>query len=103
MLDASLSERQLGFLKGRRIQDAIGAAHECLHNIKQKNQKALILKLDLKKAFDCIDWEFLRLILHAAGFGEQLINWILACVSNANFAVLINGEASSFFKSERGL
>lgn len=99
----SLSERQLGFLKGRRIQDAIGAAHECIHSTKQKNQKALILKLDLKKAFDCIDWEFLRLILHAAGFGALLTNWILACVTNANFAVLINGEASSFFKSERGL
>jgi hypothetical protein len=102
-LGKSLSERQLGFLKGRRIQDAIGAAHECIHSIKQKNQKALILKLDLKKAFDCIDWEFLRLILHAVGFGDLLTNWILACVTNANFVVLINGEASSFFKSERGL
>jgi hypothetical protein len=102
-LGNSLSERQLGFLKGRRIQDAIGAAHECLHNIKQKNLKALILKLDLKKAFDCIDWEFLRLILHAIGCGDHFTNWILACVSSANFVVLINGEASSFFKSERGL
>lgn len=102
-LGKSLSERQLGFLKGRRIQDAIGAAHECLHSIKQKNHKALILKLDLKKAFDCIDWEFLRLILHAIGCGDLFTNWILACVSTANFAVLINGEASNFFKSERGL
>jgi hypothetical protein len=102
-LGKGLSERQLGFLKGRRIQDAIGAAHECIHSIKQKNQKALILKLDLKKAFDCIDWEFLRLILHAVGFGDKFISWILACVTSANFVVLINGEATSFFKSERGL
>jgi hypothetical protein len=102
-LGKSLSERQLGFLKGRRIQDAIGAAHECIHSIKQKNQKTLILKLDLKKYFDCIDWEFLRLILHAVGFGDLLTNWILACVTIANFVALINGEASSFFKSERGL
>lgn len=90
-------------MKGRRLQDAIGAAHECLHSIKQKNQKALVLKLDLKKAFDSIDWEFLRLILHAVGFGDKLTSWILACVTSANFAVLINGEATSFFKSERGL
>ena len=39
-LGRSLSTEQLGFLKGRRIQDAIGAAHECIHNIKQKNIKA---------------------------------------------------------------
>jgi hypothetical protein len=102
-LGRGLSAEQLGFLKGRRIQDAIGAAHECIHSIKQKNLKALILKLDLKKAFDCIDWDFLRLALHSVGFGENFILWIMACVSSARFAVLVNGEATSFFKSGRGL
>jgi hypothetical protein len=102
-LGRSLSAEQLGFLKGRRIQEAIGAAHECIHSIKQKNQKALVMKLDINKAFDSIDWDFLRLVLHAVGFGIKLTNWILACVTSANFAVIINGEATSFFKSERGL
>jgi hypothetical protein len=102
-LGRSLSAEQLGFLKGRRIQDAIGAAHECIHSIKQKNLKALIMKLDLKKDFDSIDWEFLRLVLFTVGFGEKLSSWILACVTSANFVVLINGEATSFFKNERGL
>jgi hypothetical protein len=61
------------------------------------------MKLDLKKAFDSIDWDFLRLVLLSVGFGEQFTNWIMSCVTSANFAVLINGEASRFFKSERGL
>jgi hypothetical protein len=61
------------------------------------------MKLDLKNAFDSIDWDFLRLVLFAVGFGEKFINWILACVSSANSAVLINGEATSFFNLERGL
>jgi hypothetical protein len=101
-LGRSLSAEQLGFLKGRRIHDAIGAAHECLHSIKQKNLKALVMKLDLKKAFDCIDWDFLRLILHAVGFGDKFSTWILSCVTTANFAVLINGDPSSFLqKRER--
>jgi hypothetical protein len=84
-LGRSLSAEQLGFLKGRRIQDAIGAAHECIHSIKQKNIKALIMKLDLKKAFDSIDWDFLRLVLFTAGFGEKLSNWILACVTRCQY------------------
>jgi hypothetical protein len=63
----------------------------------------LILKIDLKKAFDSIDWAFLRLILHSVGFGIKFTDWIMACVTSANFAVLINGEATNFFKSERGL
>jgi hypothetical protein len=67
VLSRSLSGEQLGFLKGRQILDAIGTTQECLHNIKEKNSKALILKLDLKKAFDCIDWDFLQLILVQSG------------------------------------
>jgi hypothetical protein len=102
-LERSLSVEQLGFLKGRRIQDAIGVAHECIHSIIQKKQKALVMKIDLKKAFDSIDWDFLRLILLSVGFGIKFTDWIMSCVTSANFAVLINGEASRFFKSERGL
>jgi hypothetical protein len=54
ILSRSLSEEQLGFLQGRRIQDAIGTVHGCLHSIKKKKSKSLVLKLDLKKAYDCI-------------------------------------------------
>jgi hypothetical protein len=103
LLQRYISAEQLGFLKGRRIQDAIATAHECLHSIKQKNLKALVLKLDIHKAFDHIDWDFLRLILFSVGFEEKFSNWILSCVTNANIGVLINGEPSNFFKSERGL
>jgi hypothetical protein len=42
-LSRSLSAEQLGFLKGRQIQDAIGTTHECLHNIKQINLNPLYL------------------------------------------------------------
>jgi hypothetical protein len=71
LLQRYISAEQLGFLKGRRIQDAIATAHECLHSIKHKNIKALVLKLDIHKAFDHIDWEFLRLILFSVGFEKS--------------------------------
>jgi len=91
------------FLQGRRIQDVIGVAHESLHSIKKKNIKSLVMKLDLKKAYDNIDWEYLRLTLLTVGFGVQLTDWIMCCVSSLIFAVLINGEAMYYFKSGRGL
>jgi hypothetical protein len=78
-------------------------AHESLHNIKKKNTKSLVLKLDLKKTFHSIDWEYLRLILLTMGFGVKITDWVMSYVSSANFIVLINGEATKFFKSERGL
>jgi hypothetical protein len=54
-LSRALSEEQLGFLKGRQILDAVGVAQECIHSIKTKKLKAILLKLDLKKTFDFIN------------------------------------------------
>jgi hypothetical protein len=70
---------------------------------RSKKSKALILKLDLKKAFDCIDWDFLRLILTKSGFSLNSIKWIMCGVTTTNFSVLVNGEPSPFFRSGRGL
>lgn len=102
ILSRTLSGEQLGFLKGRQILDAIGTAHECLHSIKLKKSKVIILMLDLMKAFDCTDWD-LRLILIQSGFRQQTTKWLMSCVTSANFAVLINGETSPFFHSGREL
>jgi hypothetical protein len=103
LLSRALAEEQLGFLKGRQILDAIGTAQECLHSIKTKNIPAILLKLDLKQAFDCINWNFLHLILLQCGFGAATTNWMMGCITTATLAVLINGEASKAFHSERGL
>jgi hypothetical protein len=103
LLSRTLAEEQLGFLKGRQILDAIGTAQECLHSIKTKNLPAILLKLDLKQAFDCINWNFLHLILLQCGFGTVTTNWIMGCITTATLAVLINGEASKAFHSKRGL
>jgi hypothetical protein len=98
-----LLAEQLGFLEGRQIHDAIGTSHECIHSIKKKILKAVILKLDLQKAYNSISWDFLRMVLRQIGFGLQLTNWIMSCVNTTSFAVLVNGEASKFFKSGRVL
>jgi hypothetical protein len=103
IMSCTLSEEQFGFLKGRQIIDAIGTAQECLHNIREKKLQALILKIDLKKAYDCISWDFLRLVLLQCGFGLSTTKWIMGCITSATFAVLINGEPTKFFHSGRGL
>jgi hypothetical protein len=94
ILSRELSGEQLGFLKGRQILDAIGTAHECIHNIRARKQKALILKLDLMKAYDCVNWDFLHMILVQTGFNVKTLNWIMSCVVRSSSLVLINGEAS---------
>jgi len=61
------------------------------------------MKLDLKKSYDNIDLEYLRLTLLTIVFVLYLMEWIMSCVTSSSFVVLINGEATDYFKSGRGL
>jgi hypothetical protein len=62
-----------------------------------------VLKIDLLNAFDRVKWSFIRLLLMHLGFEVPFIRWIMACISSVTFAVLINGTASPFLTSERGI
>jgi hypothetical protein len=102
-LSFGISKEQFGFLEGRQIIDVIGVVQEDSHGIKVKTMKALVLKLDLIKAYDRVDCGFLRLVLLQVGMHLEATDWILGCVNSANFVLLINGRPISFFKNTRGL
>ena len=62
-----------------------------------------MIKLDLSKAYDRMNRIYIRILLTHLGFEIDFISWVMSCTSMASFAVLLNGEASSFFHVERGL
>lgn len=51
-----IAKEQFGFLQNRQIHDAVSVAQEVFHSIKNLNEKASILKLDLSKAYDRVNW-----------------------------------------------
>jgi hypothetical protein len=63
----------------------------------------MILKFDLAKAHDIINWLYIRLVLLQIGMNLHTVNWIMGCLSSASFLVLINGSPSSFFNASRRL
>ena len=90
-LDKFISPQQFGFLKNRLIAEPIAITQEVLHSVKTKNKCALILKLDLSKAFDKVNWSYLRLILLQIGVPLMGVNWIMGCLTSTNFTLLVNG------------
>jgi len=103
ILSRNISKEKFGFLDGRQIHEAVGVAQETLHSIKRSRKKRVMVKIDLSKAYDRINWLFIRMLMTHLGFGINFINWVMGCISNLSFAVLINGATSSFFYSQRGL
>ena len=43
------------------------------------------LKVDLQKAFDFIDWEFILDIMSALKFLVQFIGWIAGCITSPKY------------------
>lgn len=63
----------------------------------------IAVKLDLEKAYDCIDWEFLRLVLQVIRINIKLMELIMFCISSTFLLVLWNREKLEPFKLQIGL
>lgn len=98
-----MSTEQFAFLDDRQVLDVVGITQEVLHTVKPKKLNSLILKIDLVKTYDLVNWDFLKLVLLQIGLPILIVNWIMACVKSACFSELINGNPTPFFKSSRGL
>lgn len=103
VLSTFISPEKYGFLKNRNIHDDVAATQEMIHTIHSKKLDAAVMKIDLKKAYNRVDWVFLHLILFKIGISKEAVEWIMACVFNTSMAVIINGSTSKFFYPSRGL
>ncbi|XP_059440565.1 uncharacterized protein LOC132173020 [Corylus avellana] len=105
LLSKIISPYQSAFLKGRSIHDNTILAHEVFHSMKQKkgNGGLMVLKLDMEKAFDSMEWEFLLKILELLGFNSTWIQWIRQCITTSSFSILLHGAPFGKFTPSRGL
>ena len=103
-LQPVISHAQSAFMPGRLLAENVLLATELIQGYKKKNiSPRAMLKVDLRKAFDSIHWDFVIACLQAIGLPPRFIGWISECITSASFTVCINGEAGGFFKSTRGL
>lgn len=102
-LSIHLTKNQHAFLKGRNILDAVASTQEGLFAIQEKKCDVVLLKIDLCKAYDCMDWDFIRCLLAKVGLRANMINWIMAYIEQVNYVVIVNGIPTAFFLASRGL
>eukprot|EP00253_Pinus_taeda_P023921 PITA_23921 len=76
LLEKLISPEQTGFVEGRQILDGLVVTQEVIHSMKTKKQKGMMIKLDLSKAYDRINWQYLEEILGSFGFSNRWIKYL---------------------------
>jgi len=105
LLDNIISPFQSSFISGRSIHHNIIVAQEMVHSMsKMKGNKAFMaIKIDLEKAYDRLNWNFVEECLKECKFPPKLIKIIHHCISTPSYKIMWNGDKTGSFYPSRGI
>ncbi|GLT63634.1 hypothetical protein SLA2020_361840 [Shorea laevis] len=63
----------------------------------------MVVKLDLEKAYDRLEWSFIREPLTFVKFPPKFISLVMSCVSSSTISILVNGNRTNAFLPSRGI
>lgn len=105
-MDLLISPNQSAFVGGRLIQDNLVIAHEAFHSLKKRDRRGkenIAIKLDMSKAYDRMEWSFVRSMLLAYGFDIEWVTLVMNLITSVTYKYKINGFLSSKLVPQRGL
>ena len=105
LLDQLISLCQTAFVPGRRGVDNAIVVQEIIHTMGRAKGKCgyMALKIDLEKAYDKLEWGFIRSMLIRYNFPDNLNDIIMSCISSVSTSLLFNGGSLESFKPSRGI
>ncbi|XP_042482204.1 uncharacterized protein LOC122062621 [Macadamia integrifolia] len=99
-----ISREQGAFQRGKIIHTNIYLASELANMMSTATRGGgMGVKIDIKKAFDTIDWSFLFSVMRKFGFSETWIGWVHQLLDSAKISILLNGGPVGYFNVGRGL
>jgi hypothetical protein len=90
--DKLVSQSQTVFVPGHNIMEGIVILHETIYKMHRKKMNRVIIKLDFKKAYDKMKWEFLQQTLKMKGFLEKWCHWIDQFMNKGSVDIKVNDD-----------
>ena len=94
---------QTGFVKGRYIGENIRLITDLMEYTKKQKTPGILVALDFRKAFDSLEWSFIKMTLDSFNFGTNIKHWVCTFYTNVESAVLNNGYLTNWFKPSKGV
>ncbi|KAL0455534.1 UNVERIFIED_CONTAM: hypothetical protein Slati_0892600 [Sesamum latifolium] len=95
---------QNAFVPGRSIADNVLLAQELLAGYNQvRLPQRCTIKVDIQKAYDSVNWDFILESLNIFKFPPRFITLIEQCITTASFSISLNGSIHGFFQGSRGI
>ena len=64
---------------------------------KHEEKPGIAIFLDFRKAFDTVEWDYLKATLQRFNFAPDILTWFNVVYNNACSGVLHNGPRQTFF------
>lgn len=100
LLDKCISQNQAAFIPGMNIQGCELLTKFPTKNLKKHN---MAIKLDMGKAYDRINLDFLHCCLLKFGFSPNWIQLVMHCISSVSYSILLNGKPYGHIKGKETL
>ena len=102
VLPSLISSEQTAYVAERFIGEGGRLISDLLEMSDKLNIKGYLVTVDIEKAFDSLDHDFIIATLKKFGFKSNFINWIKIFLDDQESCVLNGGVTTKYFKLERG-
>lgn len=98
-----VDENQDSVIQGRSMIHNVLICHDLLKQYYGKTYTKCLVKIDLKKAYDMVDWEFLEKVMMGFEFPEIFVRLVMTYVTSTSFSIKVNRESNGLFEGRRRL
>ncbi|PZC71182.1 hypothetical protein B5X24_HaOG213934 [Helicoverpa armigera] len=102
-LSRQIPEEQAGFVKGKGTREQILNVRQIIEKSREFNSPVILCFIDYTKAFDCVQWDHLWIVLLEMGVPEHLVALIQSLYTENRSFVRIGTEYSNMFQTKKGV
>ena len=97
-----VNDAQSGFILDRHVVDNILLATDLIRGYSRTHMSPrCIMKVDIRKAYDSLQWSFVEILLHELVFPSCFVGWLMECVRSVSYEILVNGVPSLPFRAKK--